>query len=148
MAVQGPQPPRKPAPVSGPGRFSQRTDMQGQPQRQLGNAEYGEQKEFADIQGGAKMNRASMGGAMPAMPKVTGLSEPTQRPDEPVTAGAPSGPGGGLESIGYGDNPQSQNMMDAKAIARYMPSLTRAANTPGVPPSFVRFVKYVREMSL
>lgn len=135
--------------VSGPGMFSQRTDLQGQPQRQLGNAAYGEQKEFADIQGGAKMNRApmGMGGGMDAMPKVTGLSEPTQRPEEPVTAGAPSGPGGGLESIGYGDNPQSQNMMDAKAVARYMPSLMRAANTPGVPPSFVRFVKYVREMS-
>lgn len=145
MAAQGIQPPRKPAPVSGPGRFSQRTDKQGQPQRQLGNAAYGEQKEFADIQGGARM---AQGGGMPAMPKVTGLSEPTQRPDEPVTAGAPSGPGGGLESIGYGADPQAQNKMDAQAIARYMPSLTRAANTPGVPPSFVRFVKYVRDMSL
>lgn len=145
MAVQGSQPPRKPAPVSGPGRFSQRTDMQGQPQRQLGDAAYGEQKEFTNIQGGAMMAK---GGSMPPMPQVTGLSEPTQRPDEPVTTGAPSGPGGGLESIGYGDTPQSQNSMDAKAVARYMPSLTRAANTPGVPPSFVRFVKYVREMSL
>jgi len=137
--------------VSGPGPFSQRTDIKGQPQRDLGNAAYGEQKEFSDIQGGAKMNRGSMGGGMPsmdAMPKVTGLSEPTQRPDEPVTAGAPSGPGAGLESIGYGDTPQKQNTMDAQAVARYMPSLTRAANTPGVPPSFVRFVKYVREMSL
>ena len=149
MAVQ---PPKRPAPVSGPGPFSQRTDMQGQPPRELGDAAYGEQKEFSDIQGGAKMNRGpasgAMGGGMPAMPKVTGLSEPTQRPDEPVTAGAPSGPGGGLESIGYGDTPQKQNTMDAKAVARYMPSLTRAANTPGVPPSFVRFVKYVRDMSL
>jgi len=30
--------------VSGPGPFSQRTDVKGQPQRDLGGAAYGEQK--------------------------------------------------------------------------------------------------------
>jgi hypothetical protein len=147
MAQGGYQTPSKPAPVSGPGRFSQRTDGPGQPQRELPNAAYGEGKEFAAVQGGAKL----AGGGSPLgmeMPKVTGLGEPTQRPDEPVTAGAPSGPGGGLDSIGLGGTPQEQNKMDAQAIAQYMPALTRAANTPGVPASFVRFVKYLRESSL
>lgn len=151
MPRGGYQAPSRPAPVSGPGALSKRTDGgAGQAQRQLGNAAYGEQKEFDQIQGGAKMNAAPDAGAQAGqqarqMPPITGLGEPTQRPDEPVTAGSPSGPGGGPESIGVSSSFKEQNQLDARKIAEYLPSLERAANQPGVPPSFVRFVKYVRE---
>lgn len=127
--------------VSGPGVFSQRTDTPGQTARAIPNAAYGEQKEFSDIQGGAKM--ASEG--KPQLPQVTRLDAPTQRPDEPVTAGMPSGPGLGPESIGMGMNMKDQTTQDVSKIAEYLPSLTRMANSPGVPTSFVRFVKYIRD---
>lgn len=139
MARGGYQPPRKPAPVSGPGPLSKRTD--GQPVRDLPNPAYGEGKEFEQIQQGARMERA-------AGPQVIPLDAPTQRPDEPVTAGVPSGPGVGPEAIGVGLSNRDQSKVDARQIARYLPSLERMANRPGVPPSFVRFVKYVRDTSL
>jgi hypothetical protein len=140
MAQQGGyQPPRKPAPVSGPGPMSQRTD--GQPMRQLGNAEYGEQKQFSEIQGGAAMAKAN------PLANIVPLTAETSRPDEPVTAGAPSGPGLGMAAIGVGQNAEEQNRLDASAIAEFLPSLERMANQPGTPVGFVRFVKYVREMA-
>ena len=98
--------PTNPAPVSGPGQLSQRTD--GGPQQVQANMTgmpYGENAEFNTMQSMAPMSaspsarspRASArsakgaGGGMSATP----LFAPTQRPDEPVTAGAPFGPGDG-----------------------------------------------------
>lgn len=141
MAQGGYRAPRKPAPVSGPGSLSRRTDGPGQPMRDLPNAAYGEAQEFADIQAGAQM-------AESRMPQVVPLDAPTQRPDEPVTAGSPSGPGVGPEAIGVGMTNREQSAVDARQIAQYMPSLERIANMPGVPTGFVRFVKYVRENGL
>ena len=97
--------PTNPAPVSGPGQLSQRTD--GGPQQvqvNMSGMPYGENAEFNTMQSMAPMSAspsarsprasarsASAGGGMSATP----LFAPTQRPDEPVTAGAPFGPGGG-----------------------------------------------------
>ena len=150
MPRGGYQQPSRPAPVSGPGPLSKRTDGgPGQPKRQLANAEYGEQAQFDQIQSGAPMSGASgpaMGQmARPQGPSVVPLDAPTARPEEPVTAGSPSGPGPGPASIGLGQNNKEQNELDARKIAQYLPSLQRAANQPGVPTSFVRFVKYLRE---
>lgn len=113
----GYQAPRNPAPVSGPGRLARRTD--GGPASQnvaaLPNAGYGESAEFESIQGAAPMSASpppSMagggpaaggglaallgagGGGAPAAPP-TPLTAPTERPEEPLTAGAPIGPGPG-----------------------------------------------------
>jgi hypothetical protein len=81
--------PRNPAPVSGPGALSRRTDG-GSPQgrMQLPDAKYGEQAAFQEAQGGAPM----AGSSMPPPQPLTG---PSMRPQEPVTAGAASGPGPG-----------------------------------------------------
>lgn len=137
MAYQAPS---KPAPVSGPGALSRRTDGgPGQPTRQLPGAAYGEQKDFRAIQGGAPM--AQDRPARTVMP----LTEGSTRPDEPITAGSPSGPGGGPQSIGLAQNLRQESESDARQIAQYLPALTRMANQEGVPRSFVRFVKYVRE---
>ena len=97
--------PTNPAPVSGPGQLSQRTD--GGPQQvqvNMSGMPYGENAEFNTTQSMAPMSAspsarsprasarsASAGGGMSATP----LFAPTQRPDEPVTAGAPFGPGNG-----------------------------------------------------
>ena len=93
--------PSNPAPVSGPGALSRRTDGQGA--RYMAGGEYGEGQEMMDLQTSAPMAQA------PATPRPrtgrqvvseemappTPLFAPTERPDEPITAGAPFGPGPG-----------------------------------------------------
>ena len=96
--------PRNPAPVSGPGRLSRRTD--GGPQQTqatMTGMPYGENAEFNTMQGAAPMSAAGQTTARAPRPKAgrgggqgpVPLFSPTQRPDEPVTAGAPFGPGDG-----------------------------------------------------
>ena len=41
-----------------------------------------------------------------------------------------------------------QSAIDATQIAAYLPALEQAANRPGVPASFVRFVRHLRSFSL
>lgn len=106
MAEQhgGKRTPRNPAPVSGPGRMSRRTD--GGPQQTtvpMTGMGYGENADFNEMQSGAPLaaaptvsttrtrNMSPTGQRAAATP----LFAPTQRPDEPVTAGAPFGPGPG-----------------------------------------------------
>ena len=95
--------PSNPAPVSGPGALSRRTDGQGA--RYMAGGEYGEGQEMMDLQTSAPMSKA------PEQPRMrrprgggqvveegmrpTPLFAPTERPDEPITAGAPFGPGPG-----------------------------------------------------
>lgn len=103
--------PTNPAPVSGPGQLSQRTDGgPHQVQADMSGMPYGENAEFNTMQSMAPMSASpsaksprasarsakSAGGGMSATP----LFAPTQRPDEPVTAGAPFGPGDGASSFG------------------------------------------------
>jgi hypothetical protein len=94
--------PASPAPVSGPGSLSQRTDGQGA--RYIAGGEYGEGQEMMDLQTSAPMakspevrprRRAAAPPAVEMGPAPTPLFAPTQRPDEPITAGAPFGPGPG-----------------------------------------------------
>ncbi|MAJ64735.1 MAG: hypothetical protein CL556_12220 [Alphaproteobacteria bacterium] len=133
--------PKNPAPVSGPGAQSKRTDgIKSQSPMDMPDAAYGEQKEMRGIQGAAPMAAASM-------PKITPLDAPTQRPDEPVTSGMDRGPGPGRASIGMTKTSQQQSAMDASQIAAYLPALEQAANRPGVPTSFVRFVRHLRSFA-
>lgn len=91
--------PMNPAPVSGPGALSQRTDggavdgMQ-QPMQQYTGFEYGENKSLNDQQAGAPM--AGMPDAFDVIP----LDAPTMFPDEPISAGADYGLGPGLDLTG------------------------------------------------
>ena len=93
--------PSNPAPVSGPGAMSRRTDGQGA--RYMAGGEYGEGQEMMDLQTSAPMSKAPSaprprtGRQIVAeeMTPPTPLFAPTERPDEPITAGAPFGPGPG-----------------------------------------------------
>lgn len=98
----GKRTPRNPAPVSGPGSMSRRTDG-AQPARYTSGMPYGDGQDFYDLQTSARMNESgpavqpavrSQGPAAPPQ-QVTPLFAPTERPDEPITAGAPFGPGPG-----------------------------------------------------
>jgi hypothetical protein len=101
--------PENPAPVSGPGQLSRRTDggpqQTTQPMTGMG---YGENQEFNALQGAAplaatpsasnararKMSPADSSGVA-AVP----LFSPTGFPEEPITAGASFGPGAGPMSM-------------------------------------------------
>jgi len=91
--------PANPAPVSGPGALSQRTDggaMDGmtQPMQKYTGFNYGDNKELNDQQAGAPM------AGMPSTPDLLSLDAPTAFPDEPISAGADYGPGPGLDLSG------------------------------------------------
>ena len=94
MPSGGLHPPANPAAVSGPGALSQRTDGK-QPIMALDKAKYGEQAQFQGIEAGAAIPQQAgiptPSAAVDQGPPPTGLSEPTQNPNEPVTAGAAEG---------------------------------------------------------
>lgn len=99
MPSGGYQQPSNPAPVSGPSALSKRTDggaIDGmtQPQQDYTGFAYGENKGLADQQSGARL----AGDPFP-MADITPLSAPTQRLNEPITAGINFGPGPGTEAM-------------------------------------------------
>lgn len=154
MARGGYQRPTNPAPVSGPGQLSRRTDggpsAPRQPIRALPDAAYGEQATYQEDQRGAPM----AAGASPVdtpMPSPADLSsvvpfgEATQRPGEAVTSGAATGAGPGPEALGLGrgaqDDPVIQYMVSA------LPMLELASNLPFAGPEFKQFVRRLRASS-
>ena len=116
--------------------MSQRTDMQAQGSMQIPDAAYGEQQAFQDMQGGAPMAGAPAPMAAPPM----GMSAPTQRPEEPVTAGADYGDGPGMSAL-----PGDQTMQgDMQMIGKYLPVFESMSASDNVPESFRLFVRYLR----
>ena len=89
---------------AGPGKFSTRTDN-----LQMGSTAYGEGKETAAINTGASKSKtrgiADDVGGRPVSTvdvpqgELTSLYAPSQRPDEPVTAGVNIGAGAGAEAL-------------------------------------------------
>lgn len=145
--------PNNPAPVSGPGRLSQRTD--GGPQQtqaRMSGMPYGENADFMDIQSSAPMaaapsvpttrmrNESPTGNGAAATP----LFAPTGRPDEPITAGSQVGPGEGPVNTNPGMT--ATNRSDAQMLGRYLPDLLRSAQAPNAPEGFIRFVRHLRNM--
>jgi hypothetical protein len=88
--------------VSGPGKFSVRTDK-----LEMGSKAYGEGVETQAIQSGAPLSKTS--GVSPARAgdvreaaaqgPVTELFAPTTRPAEPITAGIDMGPGAPAKAL-------------------------------------------------
>lgn len=133
----GPRTPSSPAPVSGPGALSKRTDGgpgAKQPVRVPTGGAYGDATQLAQAQAGAPM-AASPGGDQPAHSLLAGLSipsgpafgAPTMQPDTPVTDGAASGAGAGPEALGL---PVQQDQ-DLQALQAYLPVFEHMANQPG-----------------
>jgi hypothetical protein len=99
--------------VSGPGKFSVRTDLPA-------SQNYGDRKAMQEQIAGAPTARTAdvrglptgqvQAAAQAAQPPVTELFAPTQRPDEPITSGVAVGPGPGPEVMGYAG--QSEKLSD------------------------------------
>ena len=90
--------------VSGPGKFSKRTDGLS-----FQSTEYGSGVENTANKAGAPLattpdvrptSRSEMGMAPSQIEPVTPLYAPSSRPDEPITAGIAMGPGPGPEVMG------------------------------------------------
>ena len=127
--------------VSGPGKFAKRTDLEFQPQA------YGEGVEMSALKAGAPLATAPKSPLLsqapqvaPAQAGVTGLFEPSGRPNEPITHGVDAGPGAGSEALMM--NQISQD--DKDIVAKYLPSLTAMANAQDTPQSFRAFVSFLQ----
>lgn len=150
MAKQGGyRRPANPAPVSGPGKLSRRTDggpssksaVQGV-REMSGGGKYGERKALEEAQAGAPMAGNPVVAKAPAIPSaapsagpVAGLFDPTQRPEEPVTAGLPVGPG---------ETPAPRMVGNYDMIMKYMPALELMASQEDAPEPFRALVQYVK----
>lgn len=90
----------------GPGRFARRNDLgnvkkiqrEAKIQEASGGA-YGQRAELQGLASGAPMAQSAPQQRMSSAIPVVGAFEPTQRPDEPVTAGVDAGEGPGSESL-------------------------------------------------
>ena len=91
------------------GNYAQRSDMRTtQPVQAPSGGQYGERKALEDAQSAMPLQNASgviaQIGASQSQPSVFpgelgALDRPTDRPSEPVTHGAPIGPGAGPEAL-------------------------------------------------
>lgn len=154
--------PRKPAPVSGPGKFSKRTDGKPQPRADLPNAGYGEQAAYQEAQAGAPMASASAtpspgGGSAPGAPaagppaaatpvEVTPFGAESMRPDEPVTHGADAGEGPGLASLGLQDPAQRLSDQDLQRLRAELSYLEWMASLPNAAPTTRAYVRKIKGM--
>lgn len=94
----GYQQPNNPAPVSGPGSLSQRTDgSPTQPATYIPGLPYGQGQQTYDNQ----VKEPMQGNPFPSMGgiNVVPLDAPTMFPEEPGTAGIDAGPGVGSEAM-------------------------------------------------
>lgn len=135
----GQRTPAHPAPVSGPGALSQRTDggATSQPAMVADGGPYGSRKDMESIQSGAPMQGTQAG---PTPADLIPFGAPTQNPGEPVTAGAALGPGIGPEAAGISSD--SDQTLDQ--LAGLLPSLAVIANLPSATPevrSYYRALK-------
>jgi hypothetical protein len=121
-------------PVSGPGKFSQRTDKQ--PMASLNNADYGEQKAYKQLQQDAPM--AASGDLPPGgmdfaslfgnpASRVVPLTEDSRQPGVPVTDGANAGMGAGIEALGL----TPEDAQTRAQQAAWLPAYEAMANKPG-----------------
>ena len=128
---------------SGPGAFSQRTDKQAK--QTLPNAQYGENKDYQELQSGAAM-AADPGAQAPdfnamfgnAAQNVVGFDQASQQPNTPVTDGAASGPGAGPEALPSAPNP------DDKRTQSYLIALEFMANMAGSSDAARNLVRQIK----
>jgi hypothetical protein len=142
--------PANPAPVSGPGQLSRRTDggpqQTTQPMTGMG---YGENQEFNALQGAAPLaatppvsnTRARRTSPTEQGVAASPLFAPTGFPEEPITAGADFGPG----DPASGETMFQESLrQDFEMLRKYLPDLEAASGFSNAPSSFRYLVSYLR----
>lgn len=116
MAAGGYQQPTNPAPVSGPGALSKRTDGAGQPAQYMSGLPYGQGQQNMGNQQAATL----AGNPFPEMEMPT-LTPVTRRPNEPGTTGIDMG--AGADSRVLNRRPERETLSSVlNEIARFDPS--------------------------
>ena len=126
--------------AAGPGKFAKRTDLPSE--------YYGEGVETASVKSGAPLAATrgvadNVGGrpsGAPAVGPVTELFAPTERPQEPITAGLNRGEGPGSDALMMNQIQQD----DKDIVAKYLPSLSSMAAMQDTPKSFRAFVSFLQ----
>ena len=136
--------PSNPAPVSGPGAHSRRTDG-GPSKMDLPNARYGEAQNFDQIQSGAPLggSPSPVGATATPQPRPmpVGMNEPSQMPGQPVTAGANAGLGPDMASLGLGGSDFSEDVR--QRLAPLLPWLIQKADDPRASQALRDQVRYL-----
>ena len=123
MAQGGYRKPENPAPISGPGALSQRTDGgPTQSAKYISGLPYGQGQTTYDQQTSAPMAGSNIPQPKPPLPEPTPLMAPTERPDEPVTSGINSGPGPGSEVMMDRPNQSYTLTQTLQQLIKYDPS--------------------------
>jgi hypothetical protein len=110
--------------VSGPGKFSKRTDGMS-----FESTEYGSgvkntaNKAGAPLAKTADVDPTSLSEMGMAPSQITSLYAPSERPDEPITAGIAMGEGPGPEALGM------QSMMNGPKLSDILASMLPYDNT-------------------
>jgi hypothetical protein len=80
---------------------------------------------------------------------VIGLNEPSARPNEPITSGAPLGPGPGMEALGptVSQRFETQLIEDNRKLLNFLPSLESMANDPSSSTTFRGFIQYLKSIA-
>ena len=118
---------------------------------------YGEGQQMMDVQQSAPLAAApgiessgmAMSPGVAAAQPVIGLGERSRRPEEPVTAGAPFGPGPGLDALGPtpSDKFNIQAIEDNRKLLQFLPSLEAMANSPDASNTFRGFIQYLKSIA-
>lgn len=142
------QPDGKPRPPSGPGKYSQRTDLSRVvPTGQEYGARAPQEAALAEFPLPTSSSSAAqpspVGAPAPGLNPLdlaSLLIRPTNRPDEPVTAGMESGPGPGPEALGPTD-------IDAIYHQRLIQNFTRPDSPPELRgmANLYKFLSMVRQ---
>jgi hypothetical protein len=123
MVQGGYRKPENPAPISGPGALSQRTDGgPTQPAKYISGLPYGEGQATYDQQTAAPMASGSTPQPAMQLPEPTPLMAPSERPDEPITAGIDIGPGPGSEVMMDRPNQAYTLTQTLQQLIKYDPS--------------------------
>lgn len=111
-----------------PGKaYTNRTDM---------GMDYNMQSEVSPASGG--LETPSQMERQMAYPEDTPmLLDPTQRPEQPITAGISTGPGPGPEIL-------DPRVEETRQLKKYLPLIEPFLTQPGTPESVVALVKYIR----
>jgi hypothetical protein len=160
-------PDNKARPVAGPGKLSQRTDLSQPPPGQgsyvPSGMQYGQRQRLEQAQQvapapalrqgppappppGRPGQPQAAGGQIPSLAQI--LARPTDRPDEPPTAGLPGGAGPGPEVLPF-DTPFGQGNMtptlaDIERMRKALPGLEALADLPDTSDTFRTYVRTLR----
>ena len=130
--------------AAGPGKFSKRTD--------LPSTGYGEGVETAAIKSGAPLAKSPEVRGMPSsqvrrsVERATPLYAPSERPNEPITAGAPIGMGPGPEVLGINQPQPTEDDLNFRAdMQDYLPVLSYIASLPSTSPETRKAIRQLRD---